>query len=289
MVNFYLPDFVNNAPAYCLLSDLMAGCPDRFYEGAKISAAYGCFGSCIWAGGRSFLAKNDSKEMVKIIEALNSRGIAVRYTFTNPLLEEKHLNDTFANLCLELANNGKNEVLVNVPVLEQYIRENYPNFKVISSTTKCINTLEGLKAELEKDYYLVVADSMWNNTDELFSLEKKDKIELIVNHGCKDDCPLRKAHYIETGRSVLNFTDSEFVCPNLSYRFTLGDLMKHKNFITVEDVYGRYPQAGFHHMKLDGRHFSHENLLDNLVYYLVKPEFHEWVKNILNKEVFSKK
>ena len=61
MVNFYLPDFVNNAVAICLLSDLMEGCPQWFYEDAKISAAYGSFGSCIWSGGRTFLARNYSR------------------------------------------------------------------------------------------------------------------------------------------------------------------------------------------------------------------------------------
>lgn len=288
MVNFYIPDFVNNAVAICLLADLMEGCPQWFYEDSRISAAYGSFGSCIWNGGRVFLARNDSRDMEKIIKSFNDRNIAVRYTFTNPLIEEKHLNDTFGNLCLELANNGMNEVIVNVPILEQYIRENYPNFRLISSTTKCINTLDGLKNELEKDYYLVVADSVWNNTDELFALENKEKIELIINHACRDNCPMRKVHYNDIGNSVLNFRSSSFVCPNKVYEATFNDLKAHKNFISIEDIHGRYKEAGFHHMKMDGRSFTPNTLVENLAYYLVKPEFQEKVKSILFKEVYNK-
>lgn len=286
MVNFYLPDFVNNAPVICFLDDLMKHCPRWFYEDAKISAAYGSFGSCIWNGGRTFLDRNDSRNMAKLIQEYNNRGIAVRFTFTNPLLEEKHLNDTFSNLCLELANNGQNEIIVNSPILEQYIRENYPNFKLISSTTKCIDTLDGLREEMKKDYYLVVADSVWNNTPELFAMEDKGRIELIPDHTCEDNCPRRRAHYEDTGRCMLTFRDSEFKCFNIKFDF--ADLQKHHNFITAEDVYGKYQQAGFHHMKLDGRAFVAKNIVDSFVYYLVKPEFHARLKEILYKEIYKK-
>lgn len=286
MVNFYLPDFVNNAGGIIFLSDLMTHCPMWFYEDAKISAAYGSFGSCIWNGGRTFHARNDSRAMARLIEEYNKRGISVRYTFTNPLIEEKHLNDTFSNLCLELSNNGQNEVIVNSPVLEQYIRENYPNFRLISSTTKCIDTLDGLREELKKDYYLVVADSVWNNTDELFALENKEKIELIPDHTCQDNCPRRRAHYEDTGRCMLTFRDTEFQCYNIKFDFP--DLQKHHNFISADDVYGKYQRAGFQHMKLDGRSFTPKNTVESFVYYLVKPEYHEKLKAILYKEIYNK-
>lgn len=286
MVNFYLPNFVNNSACICYLSDLMEHCPALFYEDAKISAAYGSFGSCIWNGGRTFLDRNDSRAMARLIEQYNKRGISVRYTFTNPLIEEKHLNDTFSNLCLELANNGQNEVIVNSPILEQYIRENYPNFRLISSTTKCISTLEGLREEMNKDYYLVVADSVWNNTDELFAMDHKDRIELIPDHTCEDNCPRRRAHYEDTGRCMLTFRDSEFICPNIKFDFV--DLRKHKNFISAEDVYGKYQSAGFHHMKLDGRSFVPKNIVESFVYYLAKPEYHERLIATLFEQIYKK-
>lgn len=285
MLNYYLPDFVNNAPIICYMSDLMEFCPQWFYEDAKISAAYGSFGSCIWSGGRTFLAYNDSRDMKKLIDHYNNRGISVRYTFTNPLIEEKHLYDTFANLCLKLSDNGMNEVIVNSPILEQYIRENYPNFRLISSTTKCISTIEGLKKELEEDYYIVVADSVWNNTDELFAMDQRDRIELIVNHGCQDNCPKRKAHYLDTGKCTLEFRRSEFVCNNLNFKFE--DLQKRKNFISSELIHTKYKEAGFKHFKLDGRSFSRENLVESFVHYLVKPEFHEKLKEMIYQDVYK--
>lgn len=285
MINYYMPDFIGNAGAICFFADLQKERPHWFYDNVKISAAYGSFGSCIWNGGRTFFDKNEATEMERLIEEYNKRDIAVRFTFTNPLLEEKHVYDTFGNLCLQLTNNGKNEVIVNSPILEDYIRANYPNFKLISSTTKCIKTIEGLKEELKRDYYLVVADSALNNTDALFALEDKSRVELIVNHGCVDDCPRRVAHYEDIGRSALSFRTSRFICPNLG--MTFEDMQKRKNFITIDMIQGKYTEAGFQHFKLDGRHFDSKKKIQNFVYYLIKPEYKERVQEYLCRHIYQ--
>ena len=197
-INFYLPDFYTNTTLICFLADMMKSTPECFYEGAKIASAYGSFPSSIWNGGRVHIDTVRKGNMIRILDELNSRGIAVRFTFTNPLIEEKHLQDTFCNLCLELADNRGNEVLVNSPVLEKYIREHYPKYTLISSTTKCLDTMEQIRAELEKDYPIVVLDSVMNNTEELFTLDHKEKIELIVDHFCEDNCPRRGFNRLDT-------------------------------------------------------------------------------------------
>ena len=48
---------------------------------------------------------------------------------------------------------------MNSPLLEEFIRKMYPNYSIISSTTKCLNNFDAIKQELEKDYSLVVLDS----------------------------------------------------------------------------------------------------------------------------------
>lgn len=81
------------------------------------------------------------------ISEYNKRDIAVRYTFTNPLLENIHLFDTFCNLAMELGDNGKNEVIVNSPVLEDFICKMYKSYAIISSTTKCLKDLSAINDE----------------------------------------------------------------------------------------------------------------------------------------------
>lgn len=283
-VNFFLPDFYNHFRLILFFHDLMMESPEYFYEDISIGAAYGCFPGAIWNGGRVMLGACTKQEMEYVISELNARDIALRYTFTNPLLNEVHLLDTYCNLALELADNGKNEVLVNTPILEDFIRTSYPSYKLLSSTTKCIRTIEAVEEELKKDYSLVVLDSAFNNTQELFALEGKEKVELLVNHYCMDDCPNREAHYRAVGRCQLEFSEVEFKeCQNINRDFY--QIMKNRSFITTEDLYGRYRQVGFCNFKLDGRAFNRFKVLESFVYYLVRPKYRDEIRLVALKKL----
>jgi hypothetical protein len=144
-------------------------------------------------------------------------NIPVRFTFTNCLLEEQHLNDTYCNMILEVFNTGQNEIICNKEVLENYIREKYGNrYKYISSTTKrLINKEEQLK-ELDKNYYLVVLDYDYNkNLDFLKQIPNKEKCELLCNAVCRPNCPFRVRHYQDLSRCQLSFDNSKpMECPS---------------------------------------------------------------------------
>lgn len=251
--------------------------PQLFYANSRIAAAYGCFPGSIWNGGRVILGSSTKQEIEYAIEEYNKRGIAVRYTFTNPLLENAHLVDTFCNLCMELGDNGRNEVIVNTQLLEDFIRKMYPTYGIISSTTKCLSDLDAVRRELEKDYKYVVLDSAMNNTEELFALDHRDKIELIANHYCADNCPRRKEHYREVGRCQLEFSEIDFgKCDNINRDFY--QIMENRSFISTEALYGRYCDAGFYNFKLDGRGFNKYKVLESFVYYLVRPEHRDRIR-----------
>lgn len=285
--HFYVPDFYKNAPLYCLLSDFMEHAPQWFYDDFEISAAYGSFPNCIWSGGRVFYDAINRPMMDRVIEELNKRGIAVRFTFTNPLLEPKHMNDIYANICLEAANNGMNEVLVNAQAMEDHMRNNYPNFKLISSTTKCLKTIEEVEAELEKDYYLVVLDSALNNDERIFSLKNRDRLELLVDHACRVNCPNRDRHYKEVGRANLSYDKANFACD--FERKSFEEIMTREHSITRERLENKYIPGGFKHFKLDGRSWPSEKLVDSVLYFFVKPEQRSRMKEIIKKEIYGNK
>jgi len=286
-IHFYVPDFYKNVALYMFLADFLEHIPQWFYDDFDIAAAYGSFPNCIWNGGRASFDGINRTIMDKVVEELNKRGIAVRFTFTNPLIEEKHLNDTFANICLDAANNGKNEVLVNTQVIEDYVRTNYPDYKIISSTTKCLKTIEDVEAELDKDYYLVVLDSALNNDPGIFNIAKRDRLELLVDHGCKVDCPNRENHYIEVGKGQLSFNYPSFQCPYVHVSFE--EIMQREHSITRERMLNEFVPGGFKHFKLDGRSFAPEKLIDSMLYFMVRPEFRPRVKEIIKKEVYANK
>lgn len=284
-IHFYVPDFYKNAALYILLSDFLEHIPQWFYDDFDIAAAYGSFPNCIWNGGRTSYDYVNRHVMDQIVNELNQRGIAVRFTFTNPLIEEKHLNDTFANICLECANNGKNEVLVNTQVIEDYVRTNYPDFKIISSTTKCLRTIEDVEAELDKDYYLVVLDSSLNNDPRIFDIKKRDRLEVLVDHGCMVNCPNREAHYLEIGKSQLAFCNPKINCPHVSATFE--EIMSREHSITRSRMKGQFIPGGIKHYKLDGRSFPPQKLVESLLHFMVLPEYHDKVRDIIKKEIYK--
>jgi len=256
--------------------------PQFFHDDITVKAVYGAFPPSIWNGGRTM--SFDFVERDAIIAALknfNGLGVALRYTFTNILLTEEHVHDSYCNECMELGNNGMNEVLVNSPILEKYIREKYPNYKIISSTTKGIKTIDGLNKELEK-YPIVVADYTLNNNEGLFQIPNRDRCEILLNTNCADNCQARQAHYRFLAKLQLNQEVEPFRCPHgRDHIFTLNmyDMMKiNKSFVTVEDLYGKYVPAGFKEFKIEGRKLNQYEVIEYYVYYLVKPEYRDKVR-----------
>ena len=134
-IYWHLPGFVYFRVLNQIYIRLMQDFPEKFRDGYKIGSVYGTFPGAIWNGGRVVFGITSKRDMSAILNMYNSYGIPVRFTWTNSVLEEKHVHDTYCNLIMKLADNGMNQVLVNTPCLEDYIRREYPDFAVISSTT----------------------------------------------------------------------------------------------------------------------------------------------------------
>ena len=115
--------------------------PECFRDDFTIDAIFGNFQYCLWDGGRIFLHyEHATLEKVKQLQEYynNQLKVPIRFIYTNTQIEEKHLQDRFCNLVTKLCENDMNEIVVNSPLLEKYLRSEYPRYKYISSTTKCI-------------------------------------------------------------------------------------------------------------------------------------------------------
>lgn len=133
MVKFHLPDFSGHLMFNLVFIDILQRHAEYFREGVEIASVYGTFPPAIWNGGRMQEGNCDRRFVKSVVKAFNERNIPLRFTFTNPMLEKKHLNDDFCNMIMNVANNGMNEVIVASPLLEDYIRKNYPKYKITSS------------------------------------------------------------------------------------------------------------------------------------------------------------
>lgn len=272
--------FLNHA-----LFNLMKQYPDKFREGYKIGSVYGTFPGAIWNGGRSVMGTVRKEDMEKIIKSYNDRGIPARYTWTNSLLEDKHVYDTYCNVAMKVADNGMNQVLVNRDCLEEYLRKEYPGFKVISSTTKRMLDLEGLKEELEKDYYLVVLDYDLNHDEAVLEglQPYADKIEILVNEICYPNCPMRAAHYRDESRLQLEYdTRTDFKCPNKSTPRVFEECTKRPAFISNEQI-GEYIERGYVNFKIVGRGLPMDFVKDSYMYFLVKDEERTFIRKKMDE------
>jgi len=260
---------------------LMEQYPQYFYPDVKVSSIFGNFQYCIWDGGRNFAHYNQVTEerMIEIKDTYAHFQVPIRFVFTNPVIEKKHLYDRFGNLCLEIFHDEKNEIVVNSPLMEDYLRENYPKYKIISSTTKRITNKDKFMEELANpNYYQVCLDYDLNKNMELINSvpqELRPKVEFLINAICPPHCPQRKEHYALTGKAHISYLKDKYTNDKCGIRESSIHpkvLGKGNNF-TLEDI-DNYSKLGYKYFKLEGRTLHSYDVLAMYLYYMVKPEWH---------------
>lgn len=284
-INFYLPDFFYLFNLNDYIIRLTKTNPEYFRDNIVIKSVYGTFPGTYWNGGRTAFGSTNMENIECTIQSLNVLDVAVRFTFTNSLIDEHLIHDPYCNEIMKIADNGKNEVLLNNKILEDYLRNKYPNFKYISSTTKCILNNDEINNECEK-YDLVVLDYRKNADKESHKQFKYiDKLELLINAYCSPDCKMRKEHYRMLSETQLNGrTPPQFTCSGLQNGFF--DMMKLSSTIKPEDLYGYYVDKGFRHFKIEGRTLHYIDAIEAYVTYLVKPEYKDKLRYEIIKYIW---
>lgn len=288
-VYWHLPGFYVYFYLNQVIINLMNEYPEKFNDGYCVGSVYGTFPGAIWNGGRAVYGVSSKREIEQIISTYNRFKVPVRFTWTNSILEEKHVYDTYCNMIMDIANNGKNQVLVNTKVLEDYLKKNYPDFEYISSTTKRILSLEDIKNELNEGYKLVVLDYDLNHNEEVLkSLESEaSRIEILVDEICFPNCPKRTAHYKDESLRQLTFDKgTPFDCPNKKTVPSFKEAMKRPSFISKDEI-GSYIDRGYVNFKVVGRGLPKEMVIESYLYYLVKDEHREFIKGKLEKTLES--
>lgn len=282
-IKFYIPFSVDTFQFNVNLVEMIENFPYAFYDNYVIGAFYGCLGGSIWNGGsRHSLQQISSIQMAEIEQFTRNHNIPLRLTFTNRLLEQKHLYDTYSNVMLEVCKLGNNEVLVASDIMEKYIKENWKEYKIIKST--CWS--ENVPYDDTDRFYMSVLNRKKNMDDNfLINIRNKNKIEIVLNEYCHQGCPHTFKHYDQSSLESLNYTPISYFClehypeKNASIDknvFLKKDRRENNNeYVNKERLEKILIPMGFTNFKIVGRSYSILSLIIDTVYYMVKPEYHD--------------
>ena len=275
---FHLPGLFEFYELYRAFLPLFYKHREYFYDWCEIGSIYGAPADCIWGGGRVGFGENDARQVLALMQEYR---ISSRLTFSNSLLREEHLSDTRCNALCRLfaqSNSPQNGVIVHSDLLLNYLRETYPDFYFVSSTTKVLTDFEQLRQELNRDEFrFVVPDFRLNRAfDRLSALStpEKAKVEFLCNECCWFGCTERKACYEAVSRKNLGEPD-DHICsaPDAAGGYRFSKAMKNPGFISIQDIQRIYLPMGFSHFKLEGRGLGSALVLEFLLYYLTRPEY----------------
>lgn len=275
---FHLPGLFEFIDFYRVFLPLYRTHRDWFYDFCEIGSLYGAPADCLWGGGRVGFGENRPEDALALT---GEYGISARLTFSNSLLRQEHLSDRKCNaLCAMFESSGQvqNGVILASDLLLRYLRENYPGFYFVSSTTRVLTEFEELQRELARpEVSCVVPDFRLNKAfDRLNALpeEQKRKVEFLCNECCWFACPERKACYENVSRRNLGEDCGEHRCvsPTAARGYRFSDAMENPGFLGVEDIQNTYMPMGFSQYKIEGRSLGSALLLEFLLYYMTKPE-----------------
>lgn len=273
---------------------------EYFYDWCDIGSIYGAPADCIWGGGRVGFGEHDPKEVLKLMQEY---GISARLTFSNSLLTKEHLSDKKCNELCRIFDIGRdnersrgfgNGIIIYSDILLDYIKENYPDFYFISSTTKVLTDFCEFEKELNrKDFRYVVPDFRLNKSfDKLKALSQhqKEKVEFLCNECCWFGCTDRKECYETVSRKNLGEDCPEHYCvaPDSGQGYLFSKAMENPGFIGVDDIKNIYLPMGFSNFKIEGRGLGSAMILEFLLYYMTKPQYqihvreHIYLDNMLD-------
>lgn len=281
---YHLPGLFEFYELYRVFLPLFREHREYFYDWCEIGSIYGAPAECIWGGGRVEYGEADPEEVLTLMEAYE---ISARLTFSNSLLREEHLEDRKCNeLCALFEKNEKkqNGVIIASELLLEYLKSKAPGLYFVSSTTKVLTEFTQFMEELRReDFRYAVPDFRLNKMFDKWKklpMIQKEKVEFLCNECCWFGCRDRKHCYEAVSRKNLGEDGPEHHCaaPDAGHGYQFSKAMTNPGFISIEDIKNTYLPMGFTNFKIEGRGLGSALVLEFLLYYMTKPEYHIHVR-----------
>lgn len=285
-IDYTLPDFTVGLKRNLVFAQLMRDCPQFFFDDVRIQSVYGCFPGCIVNGGRAFVREPYSARQIEAtFEALDGQGIAARLTFTNMLVEERHLEDPYFNLILDAAADHGAGVIVYSDLVDAYVRARHLRMERTLSTTREILDAAELNRALGAFDLVVLNYNKNKDLPFLDQVEHPERLEVMANELCNPGCPHRNEHYLHNSRDQLAGTVTEFRRCDLSGKDFFKLAPTSPTILTNDDVRTLHERYGVPRFKIVGRGVAPDVNLESYLYYLVRPEHRSGLREALRAMV----
>lgn len=257
-INLNCPGFYTGFNIYKTLLELQQTVPECFNSNVVIESIFDTFPNMIWNGGTINQGYQPSLEKIKeIINFYYENNIEIALTLTNPLLTKEDLYDRYCNKIVSLCENENNSILVSSSILEEYIRNKYPKFKIkrsIIASNKNTNYL----SLLNKYDKIVLPRRQVKDFRFLESIpiEVRNRFELLCNDPCPITCPYLYKHYNGFAKITLyeDITSKDILkCKTLNSNDPLKNFYYKDDQITYNEIYEKYLPLSYNSFKLSGR------------------------------------
>lgn len=296
MINFSLAGYYRKYRVNIILLTMYNLHRSWFRDNINIDSAYGCLPGCPLNGCRIIYPHSDCNPFTPDIYRLRDEyyelGVNLRHTFANQVLPEEAFYDYRTLQWVKACEKENNSIILVNPKLKEFMQERYPLYNYIWSTSLCSTDLNKIN-ELSKNDMVVLHYTL--NTDEnaIKQLTHPENIEIMVSENCNDNCPYRYKHYTHNSQTVLNEEKDRYynlhcLWPDQKTPMTFVEkLNNNKATLTFEQIEYLYNTYNLSHFKIAGRDYSNISYIESLVYYLVKPEYKDHVREMLLMETYN--
>ena len=254
-------------------------------QGPVISSVYDSHAGLRWNGGRYIPHFPFSlEESIRRVRAYNNLGIGFNITFSNNQLSENDFQDEDCNWFLEQCESLMNSVIVSSHMLKNYIRENYPAYKIVASIG--FNRKDpDFYQDIQHEYDMMVLHPDLNQNLELIKRLDVSKLEVLVNEYCKKNCEFRTQH--SEFISKLNKKQTTYL--KRDHTFMNGRCMAvghdqefHNELILSWEEVDRLNKFGVQHFKIQGREHDYAQVLKKALHtYIMQGTIRELLAHLM--------
>lgn len=296
MIKFSLAGYYQKYRVNIILLTLYNLHKNWFRDNIIIDSAYGCLPGCPLNGCRIIYPIPECNPYTPAIYRLRDEyyelGISLRHTFANQVLPKEAFYDYRTLQWIKACEKEGNSIILVNPELKAFLQEKFPLYKYIWSTSLCSTDINRIN-DLSKDDMVVLHYGLNTDKEKLAQLQHPENVEIMVSENCNDNCPYRYKHYTYNSKTILNEEEDRYYNLHCLWNeqktpLTFVEKMKNnKATLTFEQIEELHDQFGIKNFKIAGRDYANISYIESLVYYLIKPEYKDHVRELMLMELYN--